>query len=129
MNCKSVRYCSRECQVKDWPNHKKWCIEQKKINDILNSMMANTELPEQVKIQAQHLILDENKEIELLAYNYINKTIKIIKKCDDIELWNKILPQGVTNERPGDSNNFRLVGMSDTNSTQNGSMLISKVNY
>ena len=24
--CKSVRYCSKECQVNDWPNHKFFCV-------------------------------------------------------------------------------------------------------
>lgn len=28
--CKMARYCTKECQVKDWPNHKEVCIEGRK---------------------------------------------------------------------------------------------------
>ena len=33
--CKRVRYCSRECQVKDWKTHKKFCKEVQKANEML----------------------------------------------------------------------------------------------
>ena len=29
-DCKFVNYCSRECQLKDWPEHKEYCIPRRR---------------------------------------------------------------------------------------------------
>ncbi len=35
-NCNIERYCSRECQIEDWKNHKIQCFEDQEIECIMN---------------------------------------------------------------------------------------------
>ncbi|KAJ3504307.1 hypothetical protein NLJ89_g8002 [Agrocybe chaxingu] len=43
--CKIASYCSRECQRKDWPDHKKSCTEMTSITPrMVNSLIANQTL-------------------------------------------------------------------------------------
>eukprot|EP00984_Skeletonema_dohrnii_P035641 scaffold35642_cov211-Skeletonema_dohrnii-CCMP3373.AAC.1 len=38
--CRVANYCSRECQVADWPEHKNYCISKVALNSILRTLYA-----------------------------------------------------------------------------------------
>ena len=52
--CKSIWYCSRECQVGDWPNHKKACNQKAK------------ELKEQEESRSKEIVIPKKPTIDEL---------------------------------------------------------------
>ncbi|KAF9485122.1 hypothetical protein BDN70DRAFT_917280 [Pholiota conissans] len=51
--CKNRFYCSRECQTRDWPEHKEIChatTRQKRFEKLVTSLLANVDLMAYLKI-------------------------------------------------------------------------------
>ncbi|KAF8549280.1 hypothetical protein OG21DRAFT_1515390 [Imleria badia] len=67
--CKSVWYCSKECQKKDWSRHKTWCTaaeRPKGIKKLVETLVSNITLVTMLQVCAAldlDLINDKKKEI------------------------------------------------------------------
>jgi len=61
-SCKTSMYCSRECQVADWPTHKKSCVQERDITlKLAKKLMANDYLMYMITLYAVlHLDLLNN---------------------------------------------------------------------
>jgi hypothetical protein len=63
MRCKSMGYCSRECQVKHWPVHKMQCIDSDPVGTAarnLEKKRANWVLCANQRISGNALIMAEH---------------------------------------------------------------------
>ena len=85
--CRTVYYCSRECQEKDWPIHKLGC---KKVNEIGKDSNITKEKRQKNLFQkissfektASHSQIDENYIIEIAGEKLINY-LPIFKKLNN----------------------------------------------
>ena len=59
-NCKSVYYCSRECQKKDWASHKRQCLDLPLFRKKSSKITANDSLAKVVsdQLHLRNLIKD-----------------------------------------------------------------------
>ncbi|KAE9396351.1 hypothetical protein BT96DRAFT_922196 [Gymnopus androsaceus JB14] len=55
--CKSVWYCSSECQMKDWKEHRPYCTQTNQASALMDSGSADTE---EQKIQASHKVQEKS---------------------------------------------------------------------
>lgn len=121
--CKNVLYCSKQCQLKDWPMHKELCKKGAPAIVDKGSVSVISKLPLQIRGEAKDLISDDNKEVEMLSYDYINHKMQIIKKADNPQFWEQLFPPGLFST---ESPNFRIIAMKG-DTTENSKIVMLRV--
>ncbi|XP_031554547.1 SET and MYND domain-containing protein DDB_G0273589-like [Actinia tenebrosa] len=118
--CRAILYCSRECQIKDWPSHKKKCTkvkfktkEQKALKGIIyqNKILEEKEN----KVKENHgnssKVMNDEKQLEQQMENFQN----IDKKQENILNNGKILSSSLKKESEEESPKENCTSKTDTN--------------
>ncbi len=87
--CKSEWYCSRECQVKRWKQHKEMCIKLAELNETEKKEEVKTEIPSQNKeeiirnTETKKLIIEEVKREKSVTNDKEEKIAE--RKLDELD--------------------------------------------
>lgn len=106
--CRFGKYCSVECQTKDWSLHKKYCKQMKKDKmdekEYDRTHNATDEESKKIiksveKIAASlkiNTITLNNRQTEAILYNIDTHEACKIMKDENITYWNKNIPESVS---------------------------------
>ena len=73
--CGKVVYCSRECQFKDWPSHKKGCTSSSNLNKNINSSISpNKRVRFNKKVEINNIKNNKNLDEHNLNDNISHKS-------------------------------------------------------
>lgn len=90
-SCKSIAYCSKDCQKTDWNNHKTKCLKLKSEREHLKSLDSVGNLPELARLNISTIIesnanfnannIPQTEETKLNDLNTINSWSLHTRPC------------------------------------------------